>query len=165
MPQAWKDCLAKQGLTPPVRKGEGHARQRERPSAADLAKRKAAFDACKQFLPAPVKARLDAFEQFRSCLQKQGLTPPARGTKPSDADRAKRKAAFDACKSLLPAPVKAGLEAFEQFRSCLQKQGLTPPARGTKPSDADRAKRKAAFDACKSLLPARPHATTTMRFR
>jgi hypothetical protein len=61
--------------------------------------------------------------------------------------------------------VKDGLNAFEQFRSCLQKQGLTPPARGTKPSDADRAKRKAAFDACRSLLPARPRTTTAMRFR
>lgn len=103
IPQAWKDCLAKQGLTPPGREGERHARKGEHPSAADLAKRKAAFDACKQYLPAPVKARLEAFEQFRSCLQKQGLAPPVRGTEPSDADKAKRKAAFDACKSLLPA--------------------------------------------------------------
>ena len=166
IPQAWKDCLAKQGLTPPGREGERHARKGEHPSAADLAKRKAAFDACKQYLPAPVKARQDAFEQFRSCLKKQGLpAPPARGTKPSDADKAKFKAAFDACKQYLPAPVKARLEAFEQFRSCLQKQGLAPPVRGTEPSDADKAKRKAAFDACKSLLPARPHPTATMRFR
>ena len=166
LPQAFKDCLAKQGLAPPVRKGEHHVGKGDHPSRADFAKRKAAFDACKQYLPAPVKARQDAFEQYRSCLEKQGLpTRPSRGERPSDADKAKLKAAFDACRQYLPAPVKARLEVFEQFRSCLQKQGLTPPVRGTEPSDADKAKRKAAFDACKSLLPARPHPTATMRFR
>jgi hypothetical protein len=113
--QAWRDCLAKQGLGSPERKSEGRARKHDRPSAADLEKRKAAFEACKQYLPAPVREAQDAISKFRDCLQKQGL--PAR------------------------------------------------PAPGSEPSDADRAKRKAAFEACKSLLPVRPHAAHTMRFR
>ncbi len=158
---AWRDCLKQQGL--PERPARG-----AKPSDADRAKLKAAFEACKSALPAPVKAAQDAFAKYRECLKQQGLPErPARGAKPSDADRAKLKAAFEACKSALPAPVKAAQDAFAKYRECLKQQGLPErPARGAKPSDADRAKLKAAFEACKSALPQRPHSfRSTVRHR
>ncbi len=125
-------------------------------SDEDKAKLKAAFEACKSALPAPVKAAQDAFAKYRDCLKQQGLPArPARGSKLSDEDKAKLKAAFEACKSALPAPVKAAQDAFAKYRDCLKQQGLPArPARGSKLSDEDKAKLKAAFEACKSALPA-----------
>jgi hypothetical protein len=97
------------------------------------------------------------FSAYRDCLKQQGLPArPARGSKLSDADKAKLKAAFEACKSALPAPVQAAQDAFAKYRDCLKQQGLPArPARGSKLSDADKAKLKAAFEKCKPLLPAR----------
>jgi Spy/CpxP family protein refolding chaperone len=155
--QPWRDCLAKQGL--PARPARG-----SKLSDADKAKLKAAFEACKSALPAPVQAAQGAFAKFRDCIQKQGApAKPAPGTKLSDADKAKWKAAFQAC---LPAPVKAAQGAFAKYRDCLKQQGLPArPARGSKLSDADKAKVKDAFAKCKSLLPVRPDSTSkTTRF-
>lgn len=95
--QAFRDCMTAQGITRPATHPTGP------PSEAHKAKLEAAFQACKQHLPAAAVAAHDALVTFRQCLQSKNLpAPPARGTRPSAEDRARVKAVLEACRALLP---------------------------------------------------------------
>jgi len=115
-------------------------------------------------------------DAFKACLEQQGVTLPAKpadGTRPelSDEQKAELRAAHDACASLRPSrpelsdAQKAQLQAqVEQYRACLEAQGLTPPERpapsadGIPPqrpqiSDEQRAQIEAARTACADVAP------------
>jgi hypothetical protein len=120
-------------------------------------------------------------DAFKACLEQQGVTLPAKpadGTRPelSDEQRAALRAAHEACASLRPTrpelsdEQKAQLQAqVEQYRACLEAQGLTRPERpapsadGTRPagprmgepqiSDEQKAQREAARTACADVAP------------
>jgi hypothetical protein len=120
-------------------------------------------------------------DAFKACLEQQGVTLPAKpadGTRPQLSDEQKQamRAAFEACSSLRPArpqlsdEQKAQLQAqMQQYRACLETQGLTLPERpapsadGTPPprpqigerriSDEQRAQIEAARTACADLQP------------
>ena len=115
-------------------------------------------------------------DAFHACLEQQGVTlpgKPADGSRPelSDEQKAALRAAFDACESQRPSKPalsdeqKAQLRSqFEQYRACLEAQGLTRPERpapsadGTPPqrpqiSDEQRAQIEAARTACADLAP------------
>ena len=113
---------------------------------------------------------------FKACLEQQGVTlptKPADGTRPELSDEQKQamRAAFEACSSLRPTrpelsdEQKAQLQAqMQQYRACLEAQGLTRPERpapsadGTRPerpqiSDEQKAQIEAARTACADLAP------------
>lgn len=115
-------------------------------------------------------------DAFKACLEQQGVTLPAKptdGTRPelSDEQKAALRAAHEACVSLRPSrpelsdQQKAQLQAqVEQYRACLEAQGLTRPERpapsadGTPPqrpqiSDEQRAQMEAARTACADVAP------------
>jgi hypothetical protein len=120
-------------------------------------------------------------DAFKACLEQQGVTLPAKpadGTRPelNDDQKAALRAAFDACQSQRPArpelsdEQKAKLRSqFEQYRACLEAQGLTRPERpapsadGTPPerpqigerqiTDEQRAQIEAARAACADVEP------------
>jgi len=120
-------------------------------------------------------------DAFKACLEQQGVTLPAKpadGTRPELTDEQKQalRAAHDACASLRPTrpelsdAQKAQLQAqMEQYRACLEAQGVTwperpaPSADGTRPerpqpgqwqiSDEQRAQIEAARTACADLQP------------
>lgn len=118
-------------------------------------------------------------DAYKACLEQQGVTrpeKPADGTRPeiSDGQRAAMRAAHEACASVRPTrPVlseeqQATLKAqMEEFKSCLNAQGVTlperpaagtPPQDGTRParpeiSDEQRAQMKAAAEACADVAP------------
>jgi hypothetical protein len=120
-------------------------------------------------------------DAFKACLEQQGVTLPARpadGTRPelSDEQKAALRAAHEACASLRPSrpelsdEQKAQLQAqVEQYRACLEAQGLTRPERpapsddGTPPqrpqigerqiSDEQKAQIEAARIACADVAP------------
>jgi hypothetical protein len=115
-------------------------------------------------------------DAFKACLEQHGVTLPTRpadGSRPALSDEQKQalQAAHDACAGLRPTrpelsdEQKAQLQAqMEQYRACLEAQGLTRPERpapsadGTPPvrpqiSDAQRAQIEAARTACADLEP------------
>ena len=115
-------------------------------------------------------------DAFKACLEQQGVTLPAKpadGTRPelSDEQKAALRAAHEACASQRPSrpeltdEQKATLQAqMEQYRACLEAQGLTRPERpapsadGTPPqrpqiSDEQRAQMEAARTACADVAP------------
>jgi hypothetical protein len=120
-------------------------------------------------------------DAFKACLEQQGVTLPAKpadGTRPelSDEQRAALRAAHEACASLRPTrpelsdEQKAQLQSqMEQYRACLEAQGLTKPERpapsadGTRPagprmgepqiSDEQKAQIEAARTACADVAP------------
>lgn len=149
---AFRDCLEQHS-------GTGAPTPGTKPPGFDFSKVRVALDACRSLLPGTVRAAQDGLEKYRDCLREHGWPPAGtHGQKPSDGDRATRRAAFDACRSLLPAPAQKALAAFDKYRDCLRDNGWPAAgARGAGWSDADRAKRKAAFQACRSLLPQLPH--------
>ena len=115
-------------------------------------------------------------DAFKACLEQQGVTLPAKpadGTRPelSDEQKAALRAAHEACASLRPTrpelsdEQKAQLQAqMEQYRACLEAQGLTRPERpapsadGTRPerpqiTDEQKAQMEAARTACADVAP------------
>jgi hypothetical protein len=120
-------------------------------------------------------------DAFKACLEQQGVTlptKPADGTRPelSDEQKAALRAAHEACASLRPArpelsdEQRAQLQAqMEQYRACLEAQGVTRPERpapsadGTRPerpqigerqiSDEQKAQIEAARTACADVQP------------
>ena len=120
-------------------------------------------------------------DAFKACLEQQGVTLPAKptdGSRPelSDEQKAALRAGFEACQSQRPdRPAlsdeqKAKLQSqFEQYRACLEAQGLTMPGRpapspdGTPPqppqnqgrqiTDEQWAQIQAARTACADLAP------------
>jgi len=120
-------------------------------------------------------------DAFKACLEQQGVTLPAKpadGTRPelSDEQKAALRAAHEACASLRPTrpelsdEQKAQLQAqMEQYRACLEAQGLTRPERpapsadGTRPAgprmgepqitDEQKAQMEAARTACADVAP------------
>jgi hypothetical protein len=115
-------------------------------------------------------------DAFKACLQQQGVTLPAKpadGSRPelSDEQKAALHAAFEACESQHPTKPalsdeqRAKLQSqLEQYRACLEAQGLTRPERpapsadGTPPprpqiTDEMRAKIEAALAACADVAP------------
>jgi hypothetical protein len=135
---------------------------------------------------AEFRAHQDAVAKYEKCLTDNGASVPVRipglhraqGDKPAaptDEERAAFEKAAKACADLAPVPLgvsaadwKAFQAAQEKFRACLKDQGVDlldhaiggprggQPAAGDQASDADRAKRKAAFDACADLRPDPP---------
>ena len=125
-------------------------------------------------------------DAFRACLEQQGVTLPAKpadGTRPepSDEQKAALRAAHEACATLRPTQPelsdeqKAQLQSqMEQYRACLEAQGVTKPERpapsadGTRPaeprmgerqigdrqiSDEQKAQMDAARTACADVAP------------
>lgn len=104
----------------------------------------------------------------KQCLQDNGVTPPAKPadgqtrTEPTDAERAKRKAAFEACN--IPLPQHRGGQGHPMLtdaqKQCLQDNGVTKPAKPAdgqeraKPTAEQRAKFEAAAKKCNIDLPA-----------
>jgi hypothetical protein len=115
-------------------------------------------------------------DAFKACLEQQGVTlpgKPADGSRPALTDEQKQalRAASEACASLRPTrpelsdEQQAQLRAqMEQYRACLEAQGLTRPERpapstdGTPPqrpqiSDEQKAQIEAARTACADVAP------------
>jgi Spy/CpxP family protein refolding chaperone len=115
-------------------------------------------------------------DAFKACLEQQGVTLPAKpadGSRPefSDEQKAALHSAFEACESQRPSrpalsdEQRAKLQAqMEQYRACLEAQGLTKPERpapsadGTPPqrpqiTDEQRAQIEAARAACADVAP------------
>ena len=115
-------------------------------------------------------------DAFQACLEQQGVTLPVKptdGPRPalSDEQKAALRAALDACASERPTKPalsdeqKAELRSqLEQYRACLEAQGLTKPERpapsadGTPPprpqiTDEMKAKIEAARTACADVAP------------
>jgi hypothetical protein len=105
----------------------------------------------------------------KQCLQDNGVTLPAKPadgqtrTEPTDAERAKRKAAFEACNIPLPQHRPGGPGhpmLTDAQKQCLEGQGVTKPAKPAdgqeraKPTAEQRAKFEAAAKACNIELPA-----------
>src|SRR5919108_5703160 len=74
--------------------------------------------------PGPRGPRPAPPQAFVECMEKEGATRPARGTKPTPEQRAKNRAAFEACKQHLSAEARARIEAREKFRACMKAQGV-----------------------------------------
>lgn len=107
----------------------------------------------------------------KQCLQDQGVTPPTKPadgqtrTEPTDAERAKRKAAFEACNIPLPQHRPGGPghpKLTDAQKQCLEDNGVTKPAKPAdgqeraKPTAEQRAKFEAAAKKCNIELPAHP---------
>src|SRR5262249_27277424 len=115
-------------------------------------------------------------DAFKACLEQQGVSLPAKPTDgsrpaPSDEEKAAMRAALEACASQRPTrpalsdEQKAQLQSqFQQYRACLEAQGLTMPERpapstdGTPPprpqiTDEMKAKIEAARAACADVAP------------
>jgi hypothetical protein len=123
-------------------------------------------------------------DAYQACLEQQGVTLPAKpadGSRPerpqiTDEQKAALRAAHEACEGQRPSrpelsdEQKAQLQAqMEQFRACLEAQGVTRPERpapsadGTPPqrpqigerqiTDEQRAQMEAARTACADLQP------------
>lgn len=104
----------------------------------------------------PGRGRLTA--EQRQCLEDQGLERPARGERPSAEKRQAFRAAAETCGIELPVrrgPVRRFLrDLTEEQRQCLEDQGLERPARGERPTDAQRDAFRAAAEECGIELPA-----------
>ena len=115
-------------------------------------------------------------DAFKACLEQRGVTLPAKpadGSRPqlSDEQKAALRAAHEACESSRPTrpelsdEQKAKLQSqMEQYRACLEAQGLTRPERpapsadGTPPprpqiTDEQKAQMEAARTACADVAP------------
>jgi hypothetical protein len=115
-------------------------------------------------------------DAYKACLEQQGVALPAKpadGSRPelSDEQKAALRAARDACASQRPSrpelsdEQKAQLQAqLEEYRACLEAQGVTRPERpaptadGTAPArpqitDEQRAQVEAARTACADVAP------------
>jgi cell division protein FtsN len=115
-------------------------------------------------------------DAYKACLEQQGVAFPAKpadGSRPalSDEQRAALRAAHEACEGQRPSrpelsdEQQAQLQAqMEQYRACLEAQGVTRPERpapnadGTRPerpqiSDEQKAQTEAARTACVDVAP------------
>jgi hypothetical protein len=120
-------------------------------------------------------------DAYEACLEQQGVALPAKpadGSRPalSDEQKAALRAAHDACASQRPSrpelsdEQKAQLQAqMQEYRACLEAQGVTRPERpapsadGTRPerpqiaerqiTDEQRAQMEAARTACAEVAP------------
>jgi hypothetical protein len=115
-------------------------------------------------------------DAYKACLEQQGVTLPAKpadGSRPelSDEQKAALRAAHEACEGQRPSrpelsdEQRAQLQAqMEQYRACLEAQGLTRPERpapsadGTPPqrpqiTDEQKAQMEAARTACADVAP------------
>lgn len=99
--------------------------------------------------PAEVKAA------FESCGAELGLSRPAEGVRPSEADRAKMRACVEEKGIKLPEHGRGSQpghhQNFAAMKSCLEAAGVqlpAPPAAGTRPVFSDAI--KAAMDACRA---------------
>jgi hypothetical protein len=116
-------------------------------------------------------------DEQKACLEKNGVTPPAKPadgqprTEPTDAEKAKHKAAFEACNIPLPQHRPGGPggpggpghpKLTDAQKQCLEDNGVTKPAKPAdgekpaKPTDEQRAKFEAAAKKCNIELPAHP---------
>lgn len=110
-----------------------------------------------------------AFAKFRACLAQHGVSAqpgPRPGVGGATRDP-KTQAAFSACRALMPQGGFGGRDdaQFQAFRTCLQDHGITAqaPRSGTTDTATARSgplglnladpKAKAAYDACRVLLP------------
>jgi cytochrome c553 len=104
-------------------------------------------------------------QAFRDCMVAQGVEKPARGERPTEAQKATFEAAFEKCKSLLPEGLRERLEKRqaqrEAFAECMREHGVTwpKPARGERPNltDQQRETLRKALQACGDLRPHGPH--------
>lgn len=120
--QAFRQCMTEQGIpAPPKRRGHGRGLRGDREARAQddqgaattrptREQFQAAFEACKDQLPAEVRAKMEQRQAerqaFEQCLADNGLTRPDPNADPSTTprpDRATIKAAMEACKDLRPA--------------------------------------------------------------
>jgi hypothetical protein len=107
----------------------------------------------------------------KQCLEGQGVTAPAKPaegqtrTEPTDAEKAKHKAAFEACNIPLPQHRPGGPghpKLTDAQKQCLEDNGVTKPAKPAdgqeraKPTAEQRAKFEAAAKTCNIELPAHP---------
>jgi len=151
-----KTCLTDAGITKPA---EG-----TKPTQAERDAFKAAAQTCGITLPTrPDHAgrELNLTDAQKTCLTDAGITKPAEGTKPTQAERDAFKAAAQTCGITLPTrPDHAGreLNLTDEQKTCLTEAGITKPAEGTKPTQAERDAFKAAAEACGVTPPARPSA-------
>ena len=103
--------------------------------------------------------RLNLTDEQKTCLTDAGITKPAKGTRPTQAERDAMKAAAEACGITLPTrPDHAGrgLNLTDEQKTCLTDAGITKPE--GRPTQAERDAMKAAAEACGITLPARPSA-------
>ncbi len=147
-----KTCLTEAGITKP----EGRPTQAERDAF------KAAAETCGITLPTrPENAggRLNLTDTQKTCLTEAGITKPE--GRPTQAERDACKAAAETCGITLPTrPENAGgrLNLTDTQKTCLTEGGITKPAEGTKPTQAERDAFKAAAETCGITPPARPSA-------
>lgn len=125
----FRTCMANHGITLPRRRrpsgtdgstpgtgggrdggggffgGGGGAAFQQPPAGVDPQKYQTALDACRSQLPTGGNFNNSAFQAYRSCLHDHGVTLPAGGqaTTGTTFDRAKLRAAMQACRALLPA--------------------------------------------------------------
>jgi hypothetical protein len=97
----------------------------------------------------------------KTCLSQQGVTPPAQGQKPTDAQRTAFQAAAKACG--IPAPKDHPHRPMltDAQKTCLSQHGVTPPAQGQKPTDAQRTAFRAAAQACGIPTPKAPASSSS----
>ncbi|CAB4996263.1 MAG: hypothetical protein F2877_06560 [Actinobacteria bacterium] len=102
---------------------------------------------------------LNLTDTQKTCLTEAGITKPE--GRPTQAERDAFKAAAETCGITLPTrPENAGgrLNLTDTQKTCLTEAGITKPAEGTKPTQAERDAFKAAAETCGITPPARPSA-------